>query len=109
MSFLSRALVPPIVLGGAALIATAAFPQTTPTATASSDPTVVAVAQVTEQTADLTRGATCWEDPTGHTPTHAVVKDVDGVTAYRVTAQDAWDAANDGDVWVIKWCEKEKS
>lgn len=97
-------IAPTVILGGAALIATAAFPQPT-LAAAAPDPTAAAVAQVHEQTVDLTRGLACWEDPTGHNPTSAVVKDVDGTTAYRVTAETAWGAAHRGDVWVLSWCE----
>lgn len=53
----------------------------------------------------MTEGQTCYTDPTGHNPTHAVVKD-DGTTIVRtVTADEAWDAAHAGKVWVLSWCE----
>lgn len=76
------------------------------TTTQQVDPTAAAEATVNEQADALTAGWTCYSDPTGHTPSHAVVKDDGGVTAYRVTADEAWDAAHAGDVWVLNWCQR---
>lgn len=67
--------------------------------------TSIAVEQVEQQERDLTAGLTCYADPTGEEPSTAVVKDDGGITAYRLTAEQAWDAAHAGTVWVLAWCD----
>lgn len=103
--FWLRVVIPPAVLGGAALAATAAFSQPSVSAPPA-DPVVAASVQVQEQTVALTKGLTCWDDPTRQSPTSAVVKDEGGVTARLVSAEAAWDASARGDVWVLAWCEE---
>lgn len=68
-------------------------------------PAAVAEERVEQQERDLTAGLTCYDDPTGEEPSTAVVKDDGGVTAYRLTAEQAWDAAHAGTVWVLAWCD----
>lgn len=105
-AFIRKGIVIPAILG--ATIGSVQLAHTPPvltaTATASANPTAAAMQQVEQQTNDLTRGLTCWDDPAGHQPTLAVVKDDGGTTAYTLTADQAWDAAHDGDVWVLAWC-----
>lgn len=73
--------------------------------TATDDPTVMAEQTVDQKVADLTAGRDCYQDPTGHQPTTAVVK-VDGTTTVkRMTADAAWTAAHEGRVWIQAWCK----
>lgn len=61
--------------------------------------------KVEQQQSDLTEGRVCYDDPTDHQPTFAVVKDDGGTTAYRLTADQAWTASHAGSVWVLAWCD----
>ena len=73
--------------------------------TTTDDPTVMAEQAVDQKVADLTRGRDCYQDPTGHEATRAVVK-VDGTaTVKTLTADAAWTAAHEGRVWIQAWCD----
>lgn len=110
-SFVTRAIVAPLILAAIAWASMAAFaPDTAPVATASSRviSTPEAETRVADQLAVKTDPATCWEsedERAGRTPATAMVKDDGGIDVREVPADVAWDLSAAGKVWILAWCE----
>lgn len=64
-----------------------------------------AVAEQDAQVAELSLGLRCYKDPTGETPTSAIVKTDGEVYVYPMDADMAWTAAENDTVWILRWCD----
>lgn len=88
------------------LVVTVTHPAPTGTAPARFDD----AAQITHDTWTVVDPADCWEEPEhafGRTATRAVVRELGGTTVEVWPADEAWDHAAAGHVWVLAWCEGE--